>query len=192
LSPRQILVVAAFAAFAAASAAYVVRHFALTVDVAHFLVDAREKDLGAVASLLTDSAQARTILLGVEAPELETALRAARAWVGPLAAHPEVEAAIAGPDPGLERALFELYFPHRLGLLSSSPERELPARLSDDGLRAAAQRLREALAAPEVGNALIAQGVEPASMTPEQFAEFAREEHAKWGGIIRSAGIKLD
>jgi tripartite-type tricarboxylate transporter receptor subunit TctC len=52
--------------------------------------------------------------------------------------------------------------------------------------------VREALAMPEVGAALIAQGVEPASMTPEQFASFAREEYAKWGGIIRSAGIKLD
>ena len=52
--------------------------------------------------------------------------------------------------------------------------------------------VREALAAPEVGSALVSQGVEPAAMTPEQFTEFAREEHAKWGGIIRSAGIKLE
>jgi tripartite-type tricarboxylate transporter receptor subunit TctC len=52
--------------------------------------------------------------------------------------------------------------------------------------------VREALAVSEVGSALIAQGVEPASMTPEQFAEFTREEHAKWGGLIRSAGIKLE
>ncbi|HVH18286.1 MAG TPA: hypothetical protein VNF72_08305 [Myxococcota bacterium] len=149
MNARRILVVAAFAAFAAASAAYVARHFALTVDVAHFLEDAREKDLGAVASRMTDSAQARTILLGVEAPDLEMALRAARTWVGPLARHPEVEAVLAGPDPDLERALFELYFPHRLGFLSQSPARELPAQLSDDGLRDAARRLREALAAPE-------------------------------------------
>jgi tripartite-type tricarboxylate transporter receptor subunit TctC len=51
---------------------------------------------------------------------------------------------------------------------------------------------REALAVPEVGTALVAQGVEPLAMTPEQFTEFAREEYAKWGGVIRSAGIKLD
>jgi tripartite-type tricarboxylate transporter receptor subunit TctC len=50
----------------------------------------------------------------------------------------------------------------------------------------------KSLALPEVGNALVAQGVEPAANTPEQFAEFTREEHAKWGGVIRAAGIKLD
>ena len=50
----------------------------------------------------------------------------------------------------------------------------------------------KSLALPEVGNALVAQGVEPAASTPEQFAEFTREEHAKWGAVIRAAGIKLD
>jgi tripartite-type tricarboxylate transporter receptor subunit TctC len=52
--------------------------------------------------------------------------------------------------------------------------------------------VREALAVPDIGNALAAQGVEPVAMTPDQFAAFAREEHSKWGGVIRSAGIKLD
>lgn len=52
--------------------------------------------------------------------------------------------------------------------------------------------VREALAVPEIGNALVAQGVEPVAMTPEQFAAFARAEYAKWGGVIRSAGIKLE
>jgi len=52
--------------------------------------------------------------------------------------------------------------------------------------------VRDALAVPDIGNALVAQGVEPVAMTPDQFAAFAREEHAKWGGVIRSAGIKLD
>ena len=50
----------------------------------------------------------------------------------------------------------------------------------------------KSLALPEVGNALVAQGVEPAASTPEQFAQFTREEHAKWGAVIRAAGIKLD
>lgn len=148
-SPRRILVVAAFTALAVASAAYVAGHFRLSVDVAHFLVDAREKDLGQVAVALTGSAQARTILLGVEGPDLETSLRAARAWTATLAAHPEVAEVHAGPDPEIESALYDLYFPRRLGFLSPSPERELPERLSDAGLRDAAGRLREALAAPE-------------------------------------------
>ena len=27
---------------------------------------------------------------------------------------------------------------------------------------------------------------------PAQFADFIRKEHAKWGGAVRDAGIKLD
>ena len=44
----------------------------------------------------------------------------------------------------------------------------------------------------EVRAALVAQGVDRVAMTHEQFAEFAREEYAKWDGVIRSAGIKPD
>ena len=52
--------------------------------------------------------------------------------------------------------------------------------------------IRKALAVPEVNGALVAQGVEPASSTPDQFTEFMREEHAKWGNVIRTANIKLE
>jgi tripartite-type tricarboxylate transporter receptor subunit TctC len=58
------------------------------------------------------------------------------------------------------------------------------ARLSDE--------IRKALALPEVQSALIAQGVEPAGTTPAQFADYLRDEHAKWGKVIREAKIKID
>ncbi|HET6263404.1 MAG TPA: tripartite tricarboxylate transporter substrate binding protein [Usitatibacter sp.] len=35
-------------------------------------------------------------------------------------------------------------------------------------------------------------GSTPLGGTPEQFAEFIRNEHAKWGAAVREAGIKLD
>jgi len=35
-------------------------------------------------------------------------------------------------------------------------------------------------------------GSTPLGGTPEQFAEFIRSEHAKWGAAVRDAGIKLD
>jgi tripartite-type tricarboxylate transporter receptor subunit TctC len=35
-------------------------------------------------------------------------------------------------------------------------------------------------------------GTEPLTMTPEQFASFLRDETAKWSGVIRKAGIKLE
>jgi tripartite-type tricarboxylate transporter receptor subunit TctC len=54
------------------------------------------------------------------------------------------------------------------------------------------EETRKALAQPEVRASLAAQGVDPAGNTPEQFAAFVREEHAKWGKVIRDAGIKAE
>src|SRR5512134_3125871 len=56
------------------------------------------------------------------------------------------------------------------------------SRLSDE--------VRKALASPSIRANLVAQGVEPAGNTPEAFTAFMREEHAKWGKVIREAGIK--
>ena len=58
------------------------------------------------------------------------------------------------------------------------------ARLSEE--------TRRALAHPDVRASLAAQGVDPAGNTPEQFAAFVRDEHAKWGRVIRDAGIKAE
>ncbi len=52
--------------------------------------------------------------------------------------------------------------------------------------------VRKVLTLPEIRSALVAQGVEPAPMAPEQFAGFVREEHAKWGKVVKAANIKLD
>ena len=38
----------------------------------------------------------------------------------------------------------------------------------------------------------INQGLEPVGSTPEYFAEFIKAEIAKWGTVVRQAGIKLD
>lgn len=58
------------------------------------------------------------------------------------------------------------------------------ARLSGD--------IGKVLSLPEIHSALVAQGVEAMASTPERFAAFVREEHAKWGKVIRDARIKLD
>jgi len=52
--------------------------------------------------------------------------------------------------------------------------------------------LVKVMAAPEVRERLRAQGGEPDSRSPEQFAEFMRAEHARWGKVIRDAGIKSE
>jgi len=45
---------------------------------------------------------------------------------------------------------------------------------------------------PETRERLVTVGGEPASGTPEQSAEFLRAEHARWGKVIRDAGIKAE
>ncbi len=58
------------------------------------------------------------------------------------------------------------------------------ARLSEE--------VRRVLALPEVRAALVAQGVEAAGNSPEQYAAFLREEYAKWGRVIAEAGIRAE
>jgi tripartite-type tricarboxylate transporter receptor subunit TctC len=54
------------------------------------------------------------------------------------------------------------------------------------------EEIRKALAQPEVRANYIAQGVDAAGNTPEQFAAFMREESAKWGKVVKEANIKLE
>ena len=42
----------------------------------------------------------------------------------------------------------------------------------------------------DVQKALIAQGVEPTTSTPEAFGAMVRSETAKWQKVVRDAGIK--
>jgi tripartite-type tricarboxylate transporter receptor subunit TctC len=48
------------------------------------------------------------------------------------------------------------------------------------------------LARKDVQDKLAAEGSLPTPGTPAQFGEFMRVEHAKWGALIREAGIKLE
>ena len=48
----------------------------------------------------------------------------------------------------------------------------------------------EALQTPEAKAAMLAQGAEPAPMTPEEFGKFWKAEIAKWGKVIKTAGIQ--
>jgi tripartite-type tricarboxylate transporter receptor subunit TctC len=48
------------------------------------------------------------------------------------------------------------------------------------------------LAAPEVVERLQGQGAEPMPGAPEAFASFMREEMAKWGPVVKEAGVKAE
>ncbi|HET9471002.1 MAG TPA: tripartite tricarboxylate transporter substrate binding protein [Usitatibacter sp.] len=46
--------------------------------------------------------------------------------------------------------------------------------------------------APDLQERFAATGTEPRTSTPEEFAEFIRQEMAKWGKVVRQAGLKAD
>jgi tripartite-type tricarboxylate transporter receptor subunit TctC len=35
-------------------------------------------------------------------------------------------------------------------------------------------------------------GGEPAAMTPDAFAAFAREERGKWAEVVKAAGVRIE
>jgi tripartite-type tricarboxylate transporter receptor subunit TctC len=50
----------------------------------------------------------------------------------------------------------------------------------------------KALGSPEMIKKLAEDGSTPIGGTAQQFADFIKTEHAKWGAVVRDAGIKLD
>ena len=62
--------------------------------------------------------------------------------------------------------------------------KELVARLNAEAIKA--------LNAPDVRDKLVAQGLIPAPMAPEQLAQFIREDYERWARVIKAANVKLD
>lgn len=58
-----------------------------------------------------------------------------------------------------------------------------------DKLNAAIVRV---LSLPDVRASYVDVGFEPATASPREFAEFIREENARWGRLITTAGIRVD
>ena len=54
------------------------------------------------------------------------------------------------------------------------------------------RELNDAIATKEVRERFFAAGVEAIGSTPEQFGEFIRAEYAKWGKVVRAAGVKQE
>ena len=54
------------------------------------------------------------------------------------------------------------------------------------------QEIARILQLPDFRERQINQGLEPVGSTPEYFAEFIKTEIAKWGKVVKQAGIKLD
>lgn len=62
--------------------------------------------------------------------------------------------------------------------------RDLIMRLNTEAIKA--------LNSPDVRDKLMAQGLIPAPMSPEQLGQFIREDYERWGKVIKAANVKLD
>jgi tripartite-type tricarboxylate transporter receptor subunit TctC len=52
--------------------------------------------------------------------------------------------------------------------------------------------INKALATPALADKYMAMGYEPGGGTPQEFETFARNEAAKWGGVVKRSGAKAD
>ena len=127
---------------------YVATHARIGTDITNFMPDRNRSEFTALSTRLADSAFTRTMVLSVEAPDLDDAVAVAQELATRLRGHPEIAWVRDGIEDERLREVFELYFPRRHALLSEDPEREIPEWLSDEALRERAQSLRLRLASP--------------------------------------------
>ena len=111
-------------------------------EITHFLPSAEDRELAAISSELASSELTRTITITLEAPTPERAGAAALALAAELADEPSVAWVSAGPEEGMERAFYEAYFPHRLGLHAES------ATFDEAAIRTRIARLKTLLGSP--------------------------------------------
>jgi tripartite-type tricarboxylate transporter receptor subunit TctC len=95
-----------------------------------------------------------------------------------LAALPEVPTVAESGNPGFEATNWT-------GLVA-------PANTPDAVVARLNTEVEVALRRPEMAAKLALDSSEPLPSPPERFAEFLEAEHAKWGTLIREAGIKRE
>jgi tripartite-type tricarboxylate transporter receptor subunit TctC len=72
-----------------------------------------------------------------------------------------------------------------IGLLAPArTPREVTGRLSTE--------VRKILQAPDIMERFVALGMDSEGSTPEEFAEFIRGQHARYGAIVKQANVKVD
>jgi len=117
-------------------------------DITDFLPDSADKRASLLSRELADSELARTMILSIEGPDGPSAAAGAKALGAQLARDPDVAWIRGGVDDAMQKAAYDTYFARRTYFASDRPGQELSARLSDEGLREAARRLKDALASP--------------------------------------------
>jgi tripartite-type tricarboxylate transporter receptor subunit TctC len=65
-----------------------------------------------------------------------------------------------------------------------------PAKTPKEIVDRLSREISKALANPQVVSAMNKTGVEPLSMTPEEFGAYIKREYDTWGKVVKEAGIK--
>ena len=155
---------------------------AITTDITHFLADETDAQLAGISRQLAQSELTRTIVLSVQGPgdDPAPALAAAKVLAAALAGHPQVAWLRVGPGAFDGEAIHRLYFPRRFYLLDDPKD-----RLSDRGLRAAAEALKQELGRP---TGAIVKRVAPADPLLLYPGQLRRLEAAQAGGLALRDG----
>jgi len=65
-----------------------------------------------------------------------------------------------------------------------------PAKTPKDIIVKINTQLMQTLQSPDVRERFAAEGIEALGGTPDQFAEYIRSEIARWGRVIKEAGVR--
>jgi predicted exporter len=103
--------------------------------------------LADISRRLTETELSRTMVLCIGAPDLDTAVAAAREFAAALRMMPDVAWVRSGVDPDVLNAVYQIYFPRRFYFLSDDPAR-IAELTSGGALRAQAARTKAELALP--------------------------------------------
>ena len=122
------------------------------------------------------------VVIGVPAaaPHVKSGKLRALAVIAPqrLPALPEVPTVAEAGLPGFEVTTW-------YGILApAGTPRPIIARLNTE--------LIKVMHSPEMKERLAGIGTDPVTSTPEEFAQYIQSEIAKWGDVIRKAGLKAD
>jgi tripartite-type tricarboxylate transporter receptor subunit TctC len=67
-----------------------------------------------------------------------------------------------------------------------------PAGTPGEAVALLSREMQTAVRKPELREKFITLGIDPAGTTPNEFAQFLRDEVAKWGKVIRAANVKIE
>jgi tripartite-type tricarboxylate transporter receptor subunit TctC len=67
-----------------------------------------------------------------------------------------------------------------------------PSHVADADVQKYAVAFADAMSAPENKDKFNKMGFTPERLSPYDFAKFVQTEHAKYGALIKAAGIKID